>query len=104
MTWAHAGRAAWLDKDKMRCVVLWKTHPEWASTIAAWARDCGHTDSVVTLEELSSGDDVDGTGDALYAPARVSRCIAAGIHVRCQLFRCRAQILKGRRATFLCRL
>lgn len=78
VTWAHAGRAAWLDKDKTRCIILWKTHPEWASTIIAWARDCGHTDSVVTLEELSSGDDVDGTGDALY-------CSGPGVHHKKQL-------------------
>jgi len=55
------GRAAWLDKDKVRCLIYWKTPAEWASTIAAWARDCALIDSVVTLEELSSGEDVAGT-------------------------------------------
>lgn len=55
------GRAAWLDKQQHRCLILWKSRPEWAGAIAEWARDTGQIDSVVALEDLSSGGDVAGT-------------------------------------------
>lgn len=70
-----AGRAAWLDKDKVRCLIYWKTPAEWASTIAAWARDCALIDSVVTLEELSSGEDVAGTGKQLPCMMLLKACL-----------------------------
>ena len=51
-----------MDKEKGRCLVLWKTVPEWAEAIGAWVLSDGHQDSVFSLEDLSSGDDVLGTG------------------------------------------
>lgn len=36
---------------------------EWAQVILAWSRTYGVQDSVMLLEDLSSGDDVRGTGD-----------------------------------------
>lgn len=65
--WLHgtvptADGAAWLDKDKSRCLVLWKTIAEWADVIQRWVSSYGQQDSVFAIEELSSGDDVQGTG------------------------------------------
>lgn len=65
------GRAAWLDKQQHRCLILWKSRPEWAAVIADWAGDIGHIDSVVALEDLSSGDDVADTGH-FFIPAPFS--------------------------------
>jgi hypothetical protein len=56
------GNGAWLDKEKQRCLVLWKKVGEWADTIYSWARSVGMEDGVTTVEELSSGDDVKDTG------------------------------------------
>ena len=57
-----AGRAAWLDKDKSRAMILWKTHAEWAETIYSWAHGFGLNDSVLAIDDLSTSDDVEGTG------------------------------------------
>jgi hypothetical protein len=35
---------------------------EWASVVLGWAQTYGVSDSVMLLEDLSSGDDVRGTG------------------------------------------
>jgi ESCRT-II complex subunit VPS25 len=61
---SSAGRAAWLDKDKSRAMILWKTHAEWADTIYSWARGFGLNDSVLAVDDLSTSDDVEGTGGA----------------------------------------
>lgn len=55
------GRASWLDKQQSRCLILWKSLENWTSTISDWIQDTGHVDSVVALEDLSSGDDVTAT-------------------------------------------
>ena len=59
-----AGKATWLDKDKSRCLILWRTISEWSDYIQAWVQTCGLQDSVFDLAELSVGDDVQGTGAA----------------------------------------
>ncbi|GFH16985.1 uncharacterized protein HaLaN_13515 [Haematococcus lacustris] len=51
----------WLDKSKRACFVLWKKVPEWANTIHSFVKTFGLSDTVMTLDELSSGDDVRGT-------------------------------------------
>ena len=71
---ACAGSAQWLDKGQQRCLVLWKTLAEWAGALHGFARDFGLQDSVMTLDELSSGDEVRGTG-ALRCPS-VTHCRA----------------------------
>jgi hypothetical protein len=38
--------------------VLWRTIDEWATVIGDWAATCGLHDSVMLVDELSSGDDV----------------------------------------------
>ncbi len=62
--WCSAcpGSAQWLDKGQQRCLVLWRALAEWADTLHGFARDFGLQDSVMTLDELSSGDEVRGTG------------------------------------------
>lgn len=57
----ESGRAAWLDKEKNRCLILWKTPKEWAAAIYDWARSFGLNDSVFTIDDLSAGDEVQGT-------------------------------------------
>ena len=76
----RAGRAAWLDKEKGRCLILWKTVPEWAEAVGSWVQSCGHQDSVFSLEDLSSGDDVQGTGGiAAFWPASALKTAAPWI-------------------------
>lgn len=60
-----AGNALWLDKSHQHCLVLWKKLGEWADTLYSFVRQYGLQDSVLTLDELSSGDDVKGTGENL---------------------------------------
>lgn len=45
-------------------MILWKTHAEWADTIYSWARGFGLNDSVLAVDDLSTSDDVEGTGGA----------------------------------------
>ncbi|KAL6748668.1 subunit of ESCRT-II complex [Haematococcus lacustris] len=58
---ASQGSVEWLDKSKRACFVLWKKVPEWANTIHSFVKTFGLSDTVMTLDELSSGDDVRGT-------------------------------------------
>ena len=62
-----AGKAAWLDKEKTRCLMLWRTIPEWSEYIQTWVQTSGLHDSVFDLAELSVGDEVQGTGESLTA-------------------------------------
>eukprot|EP00798_Chlamydomonas_sp_ICE-L_P009810 gene9810-7698_t len=55
------GSAEWLDKTKRRCLILWRKIPEWAAAIQGFVQTYGLGDTVMTLDELSSGDDVRGT-------------------------------------------
>lgn len=55
------GNARWLDPQKQQCIVLWRKVDEWAQVILGWAQAYGVADSVMLLEDLSSGDDVRGT-------------------------------------------
>ncbi|KAG1672486.1 hypothetical protein FOA52_002794 [Chlamydomonas sp. UWO 241] len=59
---AAQGSAEWVDpKAKRECLVLWRKLPEWAAQIHEFARTYGLADSVMTVDELRSGDDVRGT-------------------------------------------
>jgi len=55
------GHASWLDKDRVRCLILWKPIPAWANTIADWVQTYGQQDAVFSIHELSVGDDVQGS-------------------------------------------
>ncbi|KAK9838829.1 hypothetical protein WJX74_004071 [Apatococcus lobatus] len=55
------GNAQWLDSGHHQCLILWKRLDEWAAALLEWARSSGMEDSVTTVEELLSGDEVRGT-------------------------------------------
>ncbi|GFR48325.1 hypothetical protein Agub_g10208 [Astrephomene gubernaculifera] len=55
------GRAEWLDKGKTQCLILWKRVDEWAAVLMDFVRTYGLSGSVMTLDELTGGDDVRGT-------------------------------------------
>jgi ESCRT-II complex subunit VPS25 len=57
-----SGGAEWLDKSKRVCLILWKRIQEWSAMIYTFVLTFGLRDSVMTLTELSSGDDTRGTG------------------------------------------
>lgn len=58
----NTGRAQWLDRDKRQCLILYKTYDEWASLLRSWAEGQGLSDEVVLLDDLHSGQEVQGTG------------------------------------------
>ena len=60
--WLLAGNGRWLDKGRQQCLVLWKKLEEWASTVYGLVRELGMQEAVMTVDELSSGDEVRGTG------------------------------------------
>lgn len=64
------GNAKWLDKDERQCLVLWKKMEDWADAIHQWAMAAGMQDMVTTVDELSSGDEVRGTGIEKLLPKR----------------------------------
>lgn len=49
-----AGSALWFDKAQHAALMLWRSVPEWAQLIHAWARDQGLQDSVVTVDEMQA--------------------------------------------------
>ena len=57
-----AGNARWVDKGRRQCLVLWKKPEGWADTVYSLVRGLGMQESVMTVDELSSGDEVAGTG------------------------------------------
>lgn len=57
-----AGNGLWLDSNQRVCLILWHTADQWADRIYTWARSLGLEESVTTIDDLSSGDEVQGTG------------------------------------------
>ncbi|GJP39578.1 hypothetical protein CLOM_g23933 [Closterium sp. NIES-68] len=55
------GRAEWTDRSRTRCLILWKAIADWADTLLHFVRENGFGDSVLTLQEIRSGDDTRGT-------------------------------------------
>ena len=84
MSWCHAGNAQWLDKSQQHCLVLWRKLGEWADVLYSFVRQFGLQDSVMTLDELSSGDDVKDTGVAQMSHLAhlLSVCLTACIASR----------------------
>uniref|UniRef100_A0A3Q3EUK0 Vacuolar protein-sorting-associated protein 25 n=1 Tax=Labrus bergylta TaxID=56723 RepID=A0A3Q3EUK0_9LABR len=56
------GNLEWLDKNKSRCLVMWRRPEEWGKLIYQWVSKNGMVNSVFTLYELSNGDDTEGEG------------------------------------------
>lgn len=59
---SSSSSAAAAAAGKTRCLVLWRRLPEVAADIATWAAGAGVADSVMLVDELSSGPEVRGTG------------------------------------------
>lgn len=55
------GRAEWMDKGHKKCLVLWHRIQDWADIILQFVKDNGLEDSVMTVEELRSGVESQGT-------------------------------------------
>lgn len=55
------GRAEWLDKSHRKCLVLWHRIQDWADIIVRFVKDYGLEDSVMTVEELRTGVESQGT-------------------------------------------
>eukprot|EP00270_Netrium_digitus_P003058 TRINITY_DN13466_c0_g1_i1.p1 TRINITY_DN13466_c0_g1~~TRINITY_DN13466_c0_g1_i1.p1 ORF type:complete len:180 (+),score=51.86 TRINITY_DN13466_c0_g1_i1:161-700(+) len=55
------GKAEWVDKGHKKCLILWRSMEDWAATILNFVREAGLTDSVMTVEEIRSGDETRGT-------------------------------------------
>lgn len=54
------GRSEWLSSDQRQVLVLWHTLRQWADKILAIVRD--YNLKVMTLDDVSSGDEVQNTG------------------------------------------
>ncbi|XP_055349372.1 vacuolar protein-sorting-associated protein 25-like isoform X2 [Paramacrobiotus metropolitanus] len=53
----RTGNVEWLDKQKRRCWILWRSVDDWAKVIYRWAVDSGMLNTVCTLYELIHGHD-----------------------------------------------
>ncbi|XP_051530994.1 vacuolar protein-sorting-associated protein 25 [Myxocyprinus asiaticus] len=53
------GNLEWLDKNKTRCLIMWRRPEEWGKLIYQWVYKNGMVNSVFTLYELSNGDDTE---------------------------------------------
>ncbi|GAU95817.1 hypothetical protein RvY_07368-2 [Ramazzottius varieornatus] len=51
------GNLEWIDKNKRRAWVLWKSVDEWAKVLYRWAVDNGMLSTVCTFYELIHGQD-----------------------------------------------
>uniref|UniRef100_A0A915DEA9 Vacuolar protein-sorting-associated protein 25 n=1 Tax=Ditylenchus dipsaci TaxID=166011 RepID=A0A915DEA9_9BILA len=47
----------WKDKTKRRCNIYWRRPEEWGQLIHEWASSCGLLNSIVTLYDLTQGED-----------------------------------------------
>lgn len=54
------GHAAPLDKHKHRWEIYWHTLEEWAQMVYSYVNNAGATNTVMTLFELTQGEDVQG--------------------------------------------
>ncbi|KAL1263773.1 hypothetical protein QQF64_004128 [Cirrhinus molitorella] len=53
------GNLEWLDKNKSRCLIMWRRPEEWGKLIYQWVSKNGMVNSVFTLYELSNGEDTE---------------------------------------------
>ncbi|XP_051894345.1 vacuolar protein-sorting-associated protein 25 [Pristis pectinata] len=54
------GNLEWIDKNKTRCLIMWRRPEEWGKLVYQWVSKNGLTNSVFTFYELSNGDDTEG--------------------------------------------
>ncbi|KAK9699012.1 hypothetical protein RND81_08G147400 [Saponaria officinalis] len=55
------GRGEWMDKGHRKCLVLWHRIQDWAEIILHFVKEYGLEDSVMTVEELRTGVESQGT-------------------------------------------
>ncbi|XP_071039640.1 vacuolar protein-sorting-associated protein 25 [Parasteatoda tepidariorum] len=53
------GNVEWIDKQRQRCYVFWRTPEEWGKLIYDWAERNALINTVCTLYEITSGDDAE---------------------------------------------
>jgi len=56
----QSGHGEWEDSGKTRCRILWRKPEQLASDVYDWAAANGYINSVCTVYELHSGEDVNG--------------------------------------------
>ncbi|KAM9772866.1 vacuolar protein-sorting-associated protein 25 [Syngnathus typhle] len=54
------GNLEWMDKNKSRCLVMWRRPEEWGKLMYNWVSKSGMNNTVFTLFELANGDDTEG--------------------------------------------
>lgn len=59
-SFVKSGHGEWEDDTKTRCRIMWRKPEQLASDIYAWAEVNGYINSVCTVYELHSGEDVNG--------------------------------------------
>ncbi|ELR15037.1 vacuolar proteinsorting-associated protein 25, putative [Acanthamoeba castellanii str. Neff] len=57
---AKQGNGEWMDKEKRRFTVLWRSPAQWGEIIYKWVCNSGLTDTVMTVYELREGDSTEG--------------------------------------------
>ncbi|KHJ44599.1 hypothetical protein D918_05265 [Trichuris suis] len=55
-----SSRVIWLDKQRSRCRIYWKSPAEWAELVYDWASRLGFRGTVCTLYEITHGPDSAG--------------------------------------------
>lgn len=68
-----AGVAQWLDKARTRCLVTRKPVRGWADDLLRLVQT-RLTSNIVTIDELHSGEDVQGTGAGWLPPSVSAAC------------------------------
>ena len=53
-------RAVWLDDQKIRVRIIWRTPEEWGNLVRKWLDSIGSLNTVMTYEELINGEDTEG--------------------------------------------
>ncbi|KAK3529205.1 hypothetical protein QTP70_021428 [Hemibagrus guttatus] len=59
------GNLEWIDKNKTRCLIMWRRPEEWGKLIYQWVSKNGMANSVFTLYELSNSDDTGSEGSVM---------------------------------------
>uniref|UniRef100_A0A8C2A8U1 Vacuolar protein-sorting-associated protein 25 n=1 Tax=Cyprinus carpio TaxID=7962 RepID=A0A8C2A8U1_CYPCA len=71
------GNLEWLDKNKSRCLIMWRRPEEWGKLIYQWVSKNGMVNSVFTLYELANGDDTEKEGIKVFHISVVHRNTSA---------------------------
>ena len=53
----NQGSLEWIDKNRKRCYIYWRTPEEWGEQIYSWAKANGMLQTVCTFYELTEGED-----------------------------------------------